>query len=354
MPGQYDAPSRTITLSINFDGQTLSVGTLIHFVVMDLLVQNQFPAAHLNHWVDMAVIATGLGVIRNQIDLVSQSTSFWDPTAWEILPPPFLSNPKCAYAHALAAWVRNETSPVWEKELTTELSGPMKKSLKFLHKTKDSLFKGKPSGLAQFDQQQWQVLAEQGGPSSRVIGMKQCNRDDDNSPHHDQWNDIIAEQLRSNDDDIVLHAIAAAERAGLIAQPIVDELVVLAEHNSDPVKAKAALALAQIGKLDDVAIGLAAKMLSSPTKYVIYAGLNALTAKNDLPDQALPAVDRAFARSLANCDQELINLFAKGYQGWVDDPETHFLNLFEEHSPEFVEIAQDALVAVDDYPIPLQ
>ena len=145
MPGAYDADTRTITLTTQWDGrQPLAVATAIHFIIVDLLVQSHFPGAHLPEIVDAAAIATGLGILRSQIDLVSQTEHFWDSTAWEILPPPFLGAQKAAYALALSAWVRKEKSPAWAGELTTELIGPMNKSLKFLSKTNDTFFDGAP------------------------------------------------------------------------------------------------------------------------------------------------------------------------------------------------------------------
>jgi len=79
LPGSYDADTRTITLTTEWDGsQPLSVATAIHFVIVDLLVQSDFPGAHLPEIVDAAAIATGLGILRSQIDLVSKSGAFWD------------------------------------------------------------------------------------------------------------------------------------------------------------------------------------------------------------------------------------------------------------------------------------
>ena len=358
MPGSYDADTRTITLTTPWDGNdSLPVATAIHFVVVDLLVQSDFPGAHLPEIVDAAVIATGLGMPRCQIDLVSKSGSFWDPTAWEVLPPPFLGAQKSAYALAMAAWVRKEKAPEWASELTTELVGPMNKSLKFLTKTNDSFFDGSNKTLSKYGQQEWLQLANTKLESSQIIGLRHCNIDpekDDAQTLQSQWSDLMVDKFRSNNHDIVSHAIAAVERGGIDDPRVTDELSVLAEHRDDVVKAKALLTLTRMGKLDSAAMDLAARMLDSREKFVIFAGVYALSSTEEVPDQAMPSLDRAFARSLANCDQEFINLFATGYSSWLEDPAAHFQGLFEEHSPEYLQIALEALQGVGEQFVSLE
>ncbi len=347
MPGTYDADTRTVRLTTAWDGhQHLPTATVIHLVVNDLLSQNSFPGAHLPEMVDLAVIATGLGVVQSHLDLVSQSASFWDPTAWEVLPPPFLDAQKSAYAHALAAWVREETAPAWSAELTGQVSAPMSKSLKFLTKTRDSFFAGSEKGLAQFTPAQWQEVAATDLLSAQVIGLRHCFVPPENSDA-DQiksgWAALLIERFRSRSVHVVLHAIGAAERGAIDDPAVIDELVILAEHRDDVVKAKAMLALTQMGRLASESLELAARMLDSSEKFVTFAGLFAMASTDEVPDQAMPALDRAFSRALANCDQELINLFANGYKNWMADPAEYFHELFAERSPEYVEIAIEAL-----------
>jgi len=338
LPGSYDADTRTITLTTEWDGNhPLPIATTIHFVVVDLLVSSHFPGAHLPEIVDAATIATGLGTPRCRIDLVSKSGTFWDSTAWEILPPPFLGAQKAAYALAMAAWVRQEKSPAWASELTTEIAGPMGKSLKFLSKTNDSFFDGSLAAtktqLANYEQEQWLQLASSKLESSQIIGLRHCVIDpdrDDAEALQSQWSDLLVDKFRSDNPQIA------------------DELVVLAENRDDEIKAKAMLTLTRLGKLDSVALELAARMLDSREKYVIFAGLFALSSSKEVSDQALPLLDRAFARALANCDQEFVGLFATGYSSWLPDPAAHFHSLFEEDSPEYLEIALEALENVGE------
>jgi hypothetical protein len=158
-----------------------------------------------------------------------------------------------------------------------------------------------------------------------------------------RWSDLLVDKFRSGSKDVVLHAISAVERARIDSPQIVDELTLLAENRDDSIKAKAILALTRIGRLDSVAMQLAERMLDSREKFVSYAGLFALSSSDEVSEQSMSLLDREFTRALSNCDQEFIDLFASGYSRWLADPSAHFRGLFEEHSPEYLEIALEAL-----------
>jgi hypothetical protein len=253
-----------------------------------------------------------------------------------------------------------EKAPAWIHELTTEIVGPMKKSLKFLTKTGDSFFsvsEADNTPIAQRDQQRWMQLANSRLESSQIIGLRHCVLDaqrQDADTLRDQWSEILLNKFRSNQSDVVLHAIAAAESSNINNAEVTDALIVLAENRDDEIKAKALLTLTRMGELNSVALELAARMLESRENFVTFAGLFALSSSKDISDQALPLLDRAFARALANCDQDFVNLFATGYSGWLADPAAHFRGLFEEHSPEYLEIALESLKNVEEQLVVLE
>ena len=121
----------------------LAVATLVHGVVSDLLHQHKYAYAHFPEFVDLTVIATGLGTLLSNLDFVSQSPTFWDSTQWRLIPRPFLDSQGVAYANAIAAWTRGERDPEWATDLEAELQRSMTKSLKFLNKTDDCFFQPK-------------------------------------------------------------------------------------------------------------------------------------------------------------------------------------------------------------------
>ena len=114
LPGKYDANERAIILEIEIDSDPqMGLATLTNGVVCDLLHQKNFGSAHLPERVDLAVAATGLGMIRNNISLVKKQTNYWDSTQWELFPRPFLDCQSLAYANAIAAWARDDATPEW-------------------------------------------------------------------------------------------------------------------------------------------------------------------------------------------------------------------------------------------------
>jgi len=226
---------------------------------------------------------------------------------------------------------------------TSSISKRAQSSLRATNPTKTS--------LANYEHEQWLQLASSKLESSQIVGLRHCVIDSDTdgaAALQSQWSELLVDKFRSNSTDVVLHAIAAVERGRIDSQQIADELVVLAENRDDAIKAKAMLALRRMGKLDSTALELAARMLDSREKFVMFAGLYALSSSKEVSDQAMPLLDRAFARALANCDQEFVNLFATGYSSWLEDPAAHFHSLFAEHSPEYLEIALEALKGVGE------
>ena len=324
---------------------------MIHHVVADLLYQQKFPYAHFPELVDLTVVMTGLGAIRSRIDFVKRTGSFWDSTGWGVFPRPFLDTPTLAYVHALAAWTRDESDPSWFAELPPTVRNPSKKSLKFLSKTGDSFFNPKLANqsLLQQDQAQWLSLAAEKSTSKQIIALRHFEPDE---PLAQQQADTLLEKLRSANVPLILHAINSVESMMLSKETIVDQLRYLAVHQDDEVRAKAVIALAKLGQVDDATVEVAAKMLDNRAKHVIYAGVFALGSQPSVDDTTLRAVDRSFLSALQTCDYEFIQLFAMCYERWMDQPETHFGQLLGGQD-EYLEIAKEALQAAREQSVAL-
>ena len=351
LPGKYDANERAIILEIEIDSDPqMGLATLINGVVCDLLHQKNFGSAHLPERVDLAVAATGLGMIRNNISLVKKQTNYWDSTQWELFPRPFLDCQSLAYANAIAAWARDDATPEWASDLPSDLKRPMRNSLKFLLKTNDSFFhpQAKRSLLSQ-SQSEWWKLAASPSVSNQVIAIRHLETD---GSLNDQQESLLLEKLRSANLAIVLNAIAAGERLSLHRQPVASEAIVrelrmLADHRSDEVRAKAMCALAKLGELDEATVEIAAMMLEENLRHVVFAGAYAVSTLNSVPDHVLPPFDRCFVCMLRACDYEFIDLFVAAYKRWYDDPQSHLEGLLQ-NSPEYLPIALETLQEATD------
>ena len=330
----------------------LTAASLIHHVVADLLHQNKFPYAHFPELVGLAVVMTGLGAIRSRIEFVKRAPMFWDSTYWGVFPRPFLDTSTLGYAHAMAAWMREESNPSWFAELPPPVRNPSKKSLKFLTKTGDSFFDSSSAGqlLLQQDQSKWLALAADKSTSKQIIALLHFEPDQSLT---DQQEKSLLEKLRSANVPIILHAISSVESVKLSAEPIVDQLRYLTEHQDDEVCAKAAIALAKLGQVEEATVGVAAKMIDSRAKHVVYAGVFALASQPTIEDTTLRAVDRGFLSALQTCDYEFIQLFVMSYDKWLDQPEEHFQKLLVDDG-EYLEMAIEALQASREKPVTLE
>lgn len=323
----------------------LAVATLVHGVVADLIHQNQFPEAIIPEVVELAVVGTGLGMLRSNIVLFGKSASFWDSTLWGVAPRPFLDTQSLAYANAIAAWAREDKAPAWARGVIGEVRRPMNQSLKFLFKTNDSFFQPtKRQELLRQDQRAWWALAASDSPTQQVVAIRHLQSDQDLS---DSQASLLLEKLTSSNRAIVLHTITAVERMAVNHTPIatdsiVGELRSLTEHRDDEIHAKAMCALTRLAKLDDRTIEAASMMLEDSLRHVVFAGAFALSSLDSIPDDTLQMVDRSFVRSLQACDYEFVGLFARSYQRWLDDPKSHFEELLSD-DPEYLPIALDAL-----------
>ena len=306
--------------------------------------QQKFEYHHLPEFVDLAVVGVGLGLPLCQVNLVNEKGLFWDTTQWETFPRPFLDQQDLAYALALAAWVRGETSASWLDDVPSVIKKPTQKSLKYLAKQNDSFFRphqGKVKKLKQ-DQNAWLETVSQNSISEQVIGLRYLQVTGDNDTRQLS---ALLDKLRSDNPAVLLNAINTAGTLKEAEATVVDELNLLIENPNDQIRAKAMFALARLAAVDEGAIKFAIKMLESHSKFVIYAGLMGLSSLSDVPSSVFPAANRAFIRSLQICDYEFIGLFVGAFQQWVDDPELYLRSLLQEDSPEYFEIAMEALAS---------
>ena len=326
----------------------LTAATVIHGVVNDLLSQNQFGFAHFPEVVDMAVVSTGLGALQSQLSFVKQASSYWDSTYWDVSPRPFLDTQSLAYVLAVTAWMRSDGDPAWANELPGDVKAPLKKTLKFLNKTDDSFFHPTTAGETLLEQSQsdWLRMAQSEFASKQVIAIRHFATDAVSTAGQelvDQQQNVLVEKLRSANRPIVLHAISSVESLRLTTEPIVDELRLHVESRDDETRAKAIIALTKLGQLDEATVKQATRMVDSSVKFIVYAGVFALSSQPTVTESTLRVAERGFVKAMQTCDYEFIRLFAEAFDHWLDDPQQHVQQLFQDHQPEYLEIAIEAL-----------
>lgn len=331
----------------------LTAATLAHHVVADLLYQHKFSYAHFPEIVDLAVINTGLGMLQSNFSFVKQVGSFWDSTYWDAAPRPFLDSNALAYANAIAAWVRRDKDPAWANDLPGDVKRPMRKSLKYLFKTNDSFFQPSAANqnLLKQSQRDWLQMASQSSPSQQVVAIRHLEIDEGLEAQQEV---LLLEKLQSPGRSIVLHSISAVERLKLASEPVAGELRLLVEFRDDEIRAKAMIALAKLGQLDELSIGNAAKMIDSSVRFVVFAGMFSLSTLESVSDHVLRSAERGFIRALQTCDYEFVGMFATAFDRWLDDPVAHIEQLLRDDQQEYLAIAVESLQNVREQSVALR
>lgn len=319
----------------------LSAATVVHFTVANILHHTEFPLAEFPELVELAVIGTGLGMLRNNIEFVKQSPVFWDSTHWRAYPRPFLDSKALAYANAMAAWLRSESAPAWLPRIAKELQKPMQKSLKYLHKTGDSFLQSNcDHPVLNQPQSDWFETARNQGVSSQVVAVRHFEPNEHLASDQEE---LLLEKLRSANRFVALHAVFAVDRLQLGSDAIQSELAILSESPDEELSAKSMITLARTGPLQEVPYEQAMKMVGSRTKHVNFAGMVGLLSRDALEPSATKIVDRAFLQALQTCDYEFVAMFAAAYNKWLPNPKEYLEQLLSGDQPEYLEIAIEAI-----------
>ena len=348
MPGKYDPEERQIILETTVEQDAkLTVATLIQMTVLDFLAQKEFAFASRPEMVDIAVVATGLGILRSKIKLVETYAPFWDQSNWMAIGRPFLDDRCLAHVNAVAAWSRHEQNPDWIGDLNVDLQGDVRKSLKYLFKTQDCAFNRSADFRRMQDhtQLEWFQMARGKSKSQQVFAIFNV------SGEGAELEALMLEKLRSRDQPIVLHALGKVNDLKLDSDPVVDEIRLLVESSSnDDIRAKALLVLSEFKKVDPETMDLARKMLSSRVGHVEFAAIAALSTLNNIPDRVLQSVEKSLIRSLQFCNYDLLNYYLYAFNRWLEDPDAHLENVLADESPEYLRIAIESLDQIQNPP----
>ena len=62
----------------------------------------------------------------------------------------------------------------------------------------------------------------------------------------------------------------------------------------------------------------------------------------------LKLADRGFERALHTCNYQFVQIFAATYKKWLSDPTDHLNKLWGQSSPEYLQMATEALASVTE------
>jgi hypothetical protein len=320
----------------------LTVTTLVHHVVADLLYQKQFPLAHFPELVDLATVAFGLGIPLSNYSFVEKNVPDWDFTEWSHKRHGFLVQRALSYASAIAAWVRQQPHPRWDRHLRMDIRQPMKKSLRYLLKTQDSFFRPDTLGqkILEQTQSQWLNLAMEQSASRQIVAVRHIRHEPRLAEEQAK---LLKEKLRSRNQFIVLNTLWTVEAMKLNSEEILDEMRGLIDHPSDEVRSKAAYTLTILRAIDDRTVDRLTNMIGSNVWFVTHSAAFALSSLEVVPDYVLKPMNQGLKKALQNCEYGLIPHFVNAFNRWLDDPESYFKMLWADDSPELLGVALDTL-----------
>ena len=302
----------------------------------------QFPLWHFPEIVDIATIATGLGVLLSDFSFVEKSIRVGEVTEWSHSRRSFLDQKAMVYTFAIAAWIRNEAKPKWSAKMRTDVRGPLKKALKYLQQTNDSFFQAETAAtdLLNQPQENWLRLAASGGNSQQIIAIRKFSADERRT---EEQASILANKLKSDNLSIVLNAIWAAEQTGNRSPEVIDQIRELVVSHDDNVRAKAIMTLAILGEMDEETVDRAAGLLGTGGPYLDFAAAFSLSSLPAVPDHVLLPMNKGMLRALQGCHYELVAHFVNAFDRWIDEPEEYFTKVLAEDGPEYLEIVLETL-----------
>ncbi|WP_439623508.1 HEAT repeat domain-containing protein [Gemmata sp.] len=119
------------------------IATLAHEVGHEILLGgNHLSEGTADHEqvTDLLTVFLGVGVFNANATLHESSWTDGNLSGWSVGRQGYLSAAAFGYAFGVFAYVRRETSPAWARHLRPDARGAMDKGVRYLRKTRDSLF----------------------------------------------------------------------------------------------------------------------------------------------------------------------------------------------------------------------
>jgi hypothetical protein len=232
----------------------------------DMLDPDEVDAPQL---AELLLIYLGVGIIAVNHSILEETYRAGDMTWWRMQRTTTLTPMDFGYALALFAHVRGEHEPAWAAQLRPDAQDVMKKGLRFLEKTGDTVFRldllrerlHPPSRADAHDR-----LAVDAGPTVQLLTLWQLEK----TPLRETGiAEIITTKLQHREWAIVAAAAAALEALGAMAASAAPELLRALEHSHPRVRAAAARALGAVPSDEEQAVRVLTYLLQDSNGYVV-------------------------------------------------------------------------------------
>jgi hypothetical protein len=253
------------------------------------------------------------------------------------------------YALALFAHARGELRPQWNTSLRLDAQAMCTRSLKYLHRTNDTLFSPETAGRSGQVRSTAELLAQlqTGSPSARVAALWELRAE----CHASEAAEPICAYLHDRRPEFREEAAKTLASYGSSAGCALPDLLELLEDRHRGVRAAAAHAVGCLEQTDEAVLDQLAPLLRDLDREVVFG---AAVSVEKFGESALPAarsVLDALRAAIIRCDRQLIDALTDCLVAMDPDPTDRVMEYFGddlELRQQVVHIMVDALGAQGD------
>ncbi len=279
------------------------VATIAHELAHDILLGGGLiTASEQDHepLTDLVPVFLGLGLFTANAPVRDRSYSQNNWHYFKIDRQGYLSSCILGYALALFAFVRGEAKPSWVRYLRPDAGEPLKKGLRYLLKTGDSLFHPDTAHLPVNPPTVAEVIERLtiGSPTVRAITLRDVAALD---PPPAALLDSVVRRLRDPDADVQVEAVHVLPNFGEAARVAVPDLLWCLTSRSATLRSSAAVALSAVaGPAAEVVTELT-RLLQDPDSRVVDDAASGLGRFALCAASAVPALVEAIRKNEVLC-----------------------------------------------------
>jgi hypothetical protein len=317
------------------------VATLIHELSHEVLLGGGLlrPEVEDHEWItDLLAAYLGLGIFAANSALHEKYQMGW----WRIGKQGYLPARVFGYAFALFCFVRREEMPSWVGHLRLDASAPFREGLRYLNKTRDSLFHPDTIRDQKKDTSVNELITqlESGTPSSRLAALWECR---DRGPQTAEALDAVIRCLADRDPDIPGDAARTIATFGPTAASALPNLQRALRDELPSARAGAAYALGALRVDPERLVPELALLLDDKSRAVVSAAAEALSRYGRQAEAVEDRLLGILAGALVEGDDPLIETLIETLRVVSSDPNRSLWKHFNDTDPDLLKLALQVL-----------
>lgn len=279
------------------------VATIAHELAHDILLGGGLITGEEEdheHLTDLVPVFLGLGLFVANAPLRDRSSILNGVEHVRIDAQGYLPSRMLGYALALFAYARGEANPSWASYLRPDAAQPLKRGLRYLRKTGDSLFHPATAQQPVDAPTEAEMIERLTTGSPTVRAMTLCEIADLDPPPVALL-DAVVRRLCDRDTDVQIEAARVLPRFGETAHVALPDLILCLVSPSATLRTYAAAALPAIGGPAAQVVPELTRLLQDPDRDVAESAAAGLLQLAPSASSAVPALVEAIRRKEIAC-----------------------------------------------------